>query len=104
MKVVNFLASEHQKLNQGTQICKMCTYEGDVIQYDILDPVYVGSDASGNLGKVTIPQCSHNLNKWLDGGSHQDIFLLAIQNEYAFLLAIEKYLSKFGWVYVPIGY
>ena len=41
----------------------MCTYEGDVIQYDILDPVYVGPDASGNLGKVTIPQCSHNLNK-----------------------------------------
>ena len=86
------------------KFAKMCTYEGDVIIYDILGPVYVEPDASGNLGKVTIPQCSHNLNKWLDGGSHQDIFLLAIQNEDAFLLAIQNYLSEFGWVFVPIGH
>ena len=63
MKVVIFWPVNTKNYTKEHKFAKMCTHEGDVIQYDILDPVYVGSDASGNLGKVTIPQCSHSLNK-----------------------------------------
>ena len=51
---------------------KMCTHESDVIQYDILDPVYVGSDANVKGNRVPIPQVSLTTEQidWLT--SHQD--------------------------------